>query len=146
MSEKESQGESIIAQLSDDEFQFFKNKLQSQVKQYLDLDEEITALKKAVKERNEKKKNFSVEILEIMKKMEIDNLNVKNGKLVSKTTTTNKAINKNVIASGLGEIFNNDDERVSQAIQLILEKREKVEKTSLRHVKNRKQNKTLAIE
>lgn len=146
MSEKESQGESVVAQLSDDEFQFFKNKLQSQVKQYLDLDEEISALKKAVKERNEKKKNLSVDILEIMKKMEIDNLNVKNGKLVSKTTTTNKAINKNVIASGLGEIFNNDDERVSQAIQLILEKREKVEKTSLRHVKNRKQNKTLAIE
>ena len=49
---------SVIAQLSDDEFQFFKNKLQTQVKQYLDLDEEIIAFRKAMKERNQKKKRI----------------------------------------------------------------------------------------
>ena len=131
---------SVIAQLSDDEFQFFKNKLQTQVKQYLDLDEEITALRKAVRERNLKKKELSENILDMMKKLEIDNLNVKNGKLVSKTTTTNKAINKTAIASGLSELFENDDSRVAEAIQFILEKREKVEKTCLKHVKSKLKN------
>jgi cobalamin biosynthesis Mg chelatase CobN len=137
---------SVIAQLSDDEFQFFKNKLQTQVKQYLDLDEEIIAFRKAMKERNQKKKELSAGILELMKKLEIDDLNVKNGKLVSKTTTTNKAINKQAITSGLNELFENDDNRVAEAIQFILEKREKVEKTSLRHVKNKAKKNTLSLE
>lgn len=137
---------SVIAQLSDDEFQFFKNKLQTQVKQYLDLDEEIIAFRKAMKERNQKKKELSAGILELMKKLEIDDLNVKNGKLVSKTTTTNKAINKQAITSGLNELFENDDNRVAEAIQFILEKREKVEKTSLRHVKSKAKKNTLSLE
>ena len=137
---------SVIAQLSDDEFQFFKNKLQTQVKQYLALDEEIIAFRKAMKERNQKKKELSAGILELMKKLEIDDLNVKNGKLVSKTTTTNKAINKQAITSGLNELFENDDNRVAEAIQFILEKREKVEKTSLRHVKSKAKKNTLSLE
>jgi len=137
---------SVIAQLNDDEFQFFKNKLQTQVKQYLALDEEIIAFRKAMKERNQKKKELSAGILELMKKLEIDDLNVKNGKLVSKTTTTNKAINKQAITSGLNELFENDDNRVAEAIQFILEKREKVEKTSLRHVKSKAKKNTLSLE
>ena len=82
--------ENGVVTLSDDEFQFFKLKLQNNVKEYLNLDEQILALRKGLKERNIKKKEMSNDILDVMKKLGIDNLNVKDGRLVSKTTKQNK--------------------------------------------------------
>jgi len=126
--------------MSDDEFNFYKNKLQQKVKEYLTLDEQILALRKGLKERNSKKTDISNDILEIMKKLSIDNLNVKDGKLVSKTSTRNKVLSKATLVDGLADIFKNDDEKLQTAMKTILEKRQKVEVTSLRHVKNKKNN------
>ena len=126
--------------MSDDEFNFYKNKLQQKVKEYLTLDEQILALRKGLKERNSKKTDISNDILEIMKKLSIDNLNVKDGKLVSKTSTRNKVLSKATLVDGLADIFQNDDEKLQTAMKTILEKRQKVEVTSLRHVKNKKNN------
>tara|TARA_A100001015_G_C14897185_1_gene674881 strand:- start:40 stop:471 length:432 start_codon:yes stop_codon:yes gene_type:complete len=126
--------------MNDEEFQFFKNKLQQSVKEYLSLDEQISALRKGLKERNTKKSEISNEILDIMKKLGIDNLNVKDGRLVSKTSVVNKTISKSTLVDGLSDIFKNDDQKLQDAMKTILEKRQKVEKTSLKHVKNKKNN------
>ena len=120
--------------MNDEEFQFFKNKLQQSVK------EQISALRKGLKERNTKKSEISNEILDIMKKLGIDNLNVKDGRLVSKTSVVNKTISKSTLVDGLSDIFKNDDQKLQDAMKTILEKRQKVEKTSLKHVKNKKNN------
>ena len=132
--------ENGVVTLSDDEFQFFKLKLQNNVKEYLNLDEQILALRKGLKERNIKKKEMSNEILEIMKNLGIDNLNVKDGRLVSKTTKQNKAISKHTLIDGLSSLFKNDNEQIENALKTILEKREKVEKTSLKLYKNKKKS------
>ena len=130
--------------LNDEDFQFFKNKLQQSVKEYFDLDNQILALRRGLKERNDKKKETSKEILDIMKKLGIDNLNVKEGRLVSKTTKQNKAISKATISNGLEEIFKGDDAKLQSAIEMIMQKRETVEKTSLKHYKNK--NKSIALD
>ena len=135
-----SDQEKDIISMSDEEFQFFKNRLQQSVKEYLSLDEQIAALRKGLKERNTKKSEVSNEILEIMKKLGIDNLNVKDGKLVSKTSMRNKTISKATLVDGLGELFKDDDVQLKNAMKTILEKRQKVEVTSLKHVKNKKKN------
>jgi len=75
-----------------------------------------------------------------MKKLSIDNLNVKDGKLVSKTSTRSKVLSKSTLVDGLADIFKNDDEKLQTAMKTILEKRQKVEVTSLKHVKNKKNN------
>ena len=126
--------------MNDDELNFFKNKLQQKVKEYLSLDEQIVALRKGLKERNSKKTDISDEIIDIMKKLNIDNLNVKDGKLVSKTSTVNKTLSKSTLIDGLAEIFKNDDTKLQDAMKTILEKRQKVEVTSLKHVKAKKNN------
>lgn len=135
-----SEQEKDAVSMTDDEFQFFKNKLQQAVKEYLSLDEQIAALRKGLKERNAKKSETSNEILDIMKKLGIDNLNVKDGKLVSKTSTRNKVISKATLVDGLGELFKDDDVQLQNAMKTILEKRQKVEVTSLKHVKNKQKN------
>jgi len=135
-----SDQEKDAVSMTDDEFQFFKNKLQQSVKEYLSLDEQITALRKGLKERNTKKKETADEIIDIMKKLGIDNLNVKDGKLVSKTSTRNKVISKSTLVDGLGELFKDDDVQLQNAMKTILQKRQKVEVTSLKHVKNKQNN------
>lgn len=135
-----SDQEKDAVSMNDEEFQFFKNKLQQSVKEYLSLDEQIAALRKGLKERNAKKSETSNEILDIMKKLGIDNLNVKDGKLVSKTSTRNKVISKATLVDGLGELFKDDDVKLQNAMKTILEKRQKVEVTSLKHVKNKQKN------
>lgn len=135
-----SDQEKDAVSMNDEEFQFFKNKLQQSVKEYLSLDEQIAALRKGLKERNAKKNETSNEIIDIMKKLDIDNLNVKDGKLVSKTSTRNKVISKATLVDGLGELFKNDDVKLQNAMKTILEKRQKVEVTSLKHVKNKQKN------
>jgi len=138
--ENQSVEEKDAISMTDEEFNFFKNKLQQKVKDYLSLDEQISALRKGLKERNSKKNEVSNEILEIMKKLSIDNLNVKDGKLVSKTSTRSKVLSKSTLVDGLADIFKNDDEKLQTAMKTILEKRQKVEVTSLKHVKNKKNN------
>ena len=135
-----SDQEKDAVSMNDEEFQFLKNKLQQSVKEYLSLDEQIAALRKGLKERNAKKSETSNEILDIMKKLGIDNLNVKDGKLVSKTSTRNKVISKATLVDGLGELFKDDDVKLQNAMKTILEKRQKVEVTSLKHVKNKQKN------
>ena len=135
-----SEQEKDAISMNDEEFQFFKNKLQQSVKEYLSLDEQIVALRKGLKERNVKKSETSNKILDIMKKLGIDNLNVKDGKLVSKTSTRNKVISKATLVDGLGELFKDDDVKLQNAMKTILEKRQKVEVTSLKHVKNKQKN------
>jgi len=124
-------------EVTDEEFQFYKDKLQSNVKEYLELDEQIVALKKAVKERNDSRKKLSEEILDIMKKIDINHMNIKDGKLVSKVTNNFKSITKQSLNDSLQNIFKNDDEALQKAFNTILENREKVEKITLKHVKNK---------
>ena len=124
-------------EITDEEFQFYKEKLQSNVKEYLELDEQIVALKKAVKERNDSRKKLSEEILDIMKKIDINHMNIKDGKLVSKVTNNFKSLTHRSLNDSLQNIFKNDDEALQKAFNTILENREKVEKITLKHVKNK---------
>ena len=123
--------------MSQEEFQFFKEKLQKSVKEYLELEEQITALKAAVRERNETRKTLSAEILENMKKLELNHMNIKDGKLVYKVTNNFKGITQRSLADSLQTVFNNDDEAAQEAFKKILESRERVEKVQLKHVKKR---------
>jgi len=123
--------------MSAEEFQFFKEKLQKNVKEYLELEEQITALKKAVKERTETRKTLSNEILENMKKLDLNHMNIKDGKLVYKVTNNYKSITQRALSESLQSVFNNNDEAAQEAFKKILSSRERVEKVSLKHVKNR---------
>ena len=127
-----------MEEISDEQFQFYKEKLQSAVKEYLELDDQITALKKATKERTETKKKLSSTILEHMKKLEINYMNIKDGaKLVYKVSESQKGINKKTLVDGLRNIFEENDEAITNALSIILDGREKVQKESLRLVKKR---------
>jgi hypothetical protein len=128
----------MSAQISNDEFQFYKTNLTKQVKEYLEIDDQIAALNKAIKDRRKRKKDLSEDILNNMKNIDIHYMNVKDGKLVYNVTNSKQGLTKKTIMSGLQLYFNNDEQRAMEAANMILENRKRVEKVSLKYTKVKK--------
>ena len=123
----------MTEEISDEEFQILKNKLTENVKDYLKIDEEISALNKAIRERRKKKTEFSNSILEYMKKIDIHHMNIKDGRLVYNVTNTKQGLNKKNLITGLNKCFN--EEKALEIANIILENRSRVERVSLKKVK-----------
>jgi len=120
----------------EEEFQFYKNKLQQNVKEYLSIDDEIKALNKAVLERKKKKKDLSEFILECMKKIEINHINVTGGKLSYSISKNKSPLNKQNITDSLSKYFN-DEQKAVEICKHILDTREKVERIRLKRTNNK---------
>ena len=69
-----------------------KDQLVSHIKEWLSIDEEIKLLKKEIKTRQERKKNLTSDLVEVMKSNEIDAFDINNGKLIYTKRKTKQAI------------------------------------------------------
>ena len=123
-------------EMSEQEFQFCKEQLKTNVKIYLDMDDQIKALNKAIVERRKKKNELSQEILLTMKKFEIDNMNTKNGRLIYNVSNISKPLCKQNLIDGLNVYFKNDDTAKSVS-EIVLDARPKVEKITLKRTINK---------
>jgi hypothetical protein len=130
--------------MSEEEFQFFKNQLKGEVKDYLEIDDQIKALNKAIKERRDRKKKLSESILVNMKKFDIDFMNTKNGKLVYTETKRKEGLNKKNLILGLNNYFE-DEVRAKMVSKIVLDSRNEVKKVTLRRTINKKQDNSLNI-
>ena len=79
----------------------FKNKLKGAVKEYLEIDNQIITLQKAVKERKKKKEKLSEVILGAMKNNEIDQMNLKQDKLVYCVSQHKTPMNKDYLNNNI---------------------------------------------
>jgi len=102
------------------------------VKEYLILEEEISRLNVALKERRTKLKALSSIIMRGMSENDVQYVNLKNGVLVYSNKESKKGLNKNNLLSGLNIVFNENEEMATKAANTILENRETVQKTSLK--------------
>ena len=123
-------------EMSQEEFQFYKDQLKADVKSYLEIDDQIKALNKAVAERRKQKKKLSETILQTMKKFEIENMNTKNGRLIYNVKTNLKPLNKKNLLTGLNLYFK-DEDKSKEVSKIVLSNREKVEKISLKRTINK---------
>ena len=117
--------------LNQQDFQFLKEKLQSAVKEYLELDDAISALNKAVNERRKKRKQISEFILESMGKYEINNMNINKGKLVYQEKEVKVPLNKRNLIITLNKYFRNE-EKAFEVTDYVMENRDKVKKVQLK--------------
>ena len=128
--------------LDENQFQFLREKLKKEVKAYIEVDDKIKALAKATKEYKKTKDNLSQSILESMKKFEINDMNVKSGKLIYNEKKTKRPLNRKNMISGLTLYFKDDAVKAKDCSEFVLDKREDVTKISLK----RKVNKTLNLD
>ena len=120
------------------DFNFCKENLQTSVKEYLSIDDQITALNKAVKERREKKKKLSQEILGLMKQFEINNMNTSNGKLIYSVTKTKEPLTRKSLVRTLNIYFNDNSEKANELSKFVMDNRKKIERVQLRRRINKK--------
>jgi len=109
-----------------------KEDFTNNVKDYLDLDQEISKLNAALKERKLKQKTLSEMIIRNMETNEIHHINIKNGVLVYKNEEKYKGLNKKNLMTGLSIYFNNDERQVNTATKVVLDNREKMRQIKLK--------------
>jgi hypothetical protein len=108
----------------------FKNN----VKQWLELDNQLKRLAAASKERRKKKDEINRSILEFMSKFNIEDLNTKDGIIRYRKTFVKEPLSQKTIKNKLEELFKDDQENFEK-IEKIFTDREKIEKMSLRRLK-----------
>jgi hypothetical protein len=108
-----------------------KEEFSNNVKSYLELEMEISKINVALKERRTKLKVLSEMIMRNMNNNDIQHVNIKNGVLVYKSEEKFKPLNKTTLKTGLSIIFNNDEDKVDGATQIVMNNRGKVLRTKL---------------
>ena len=121
------------------ENQSFKSQLKNIVKEYLDIDNEISTLQKAIKERKEKKEKLSKVILGTMRTQDIQQMNINNEKLVYQVTQYKTPLTKPYLNNVLTDYFKSED-KAQHIVEHIIGNRNRVEKVKLKRVGGKKKN------
>lgn len=111
-----------------------KEQLVTAVKNWIQLDNELRDLSKIAKEKRERKKSLSLELMDVMKTNEIEVLDIKDGQLCYKKSKTKKPLNKDNLLKILQKYFKDEDKvdgRSTDITQFILENREHSDKESI---------------
>ena len=115
-------------------------KFKETVKVWLELDDDIKTLRKAVSERNKKKKELTPNILEYMQRNKIFNLNTQSGKLRCRKSIRTRAFNNKTLKSKLIDYFK-DISKGSKVAEYLVSNKEKIENMTLSRTVYRKKNK-----
>ena len=111
--------------------------LKENIKNWLKLDQEIKVLQKEIKNRREDKKNYTQDIVNVMKQNEIDCFDVKDGKLLYTKSKIKAPLSKKHLLASLMTYFKNDTETVKSVAEFVLNSRAEKIKENIRK-KNKK--------
>jgi hypothetical protein len=108
-----------------------KEHLIKTIKEWVRLDNDIRKLKKEEKLRNDEKKNVSKSLMDIMKKNEIDEFDINDGKICYTKKNIKKPITKKVLMDVLAKYFKGDTLKASELNEFIIDNREEVVKETI---------------
>ena len=100
-----------------------KEDLVNLVKDWVNEENEIKKLQKSIKQRREKKKRLTLELVEIMKSNEIDCVNITEGKILYTNNKVKSTITKSHLFDSLDAFFKNDKTLVNNIANHILNTR-----------------------
>jgi len=88
------------------------------------LDDEIKLIQKDIKEKKDKKKNITDQLVKIMRNNEIDCFDINNGKLLYTKSKLKSSINRPYLLQIMSQYFVNDDKvEIDKVTDFILENR-----------------------
>jgi hypothetical protein len=108
-----------------------KDQLIKYVKEWVRIDNEIRLLQKEQATRKNEKKSISKELMEVMKKHEIDCFDLKDGQLMYTKKNVKKPITKKNLVGILANFYKGDLEKAVELNEFIMENREEVTKESI---------------
>ena len=107
------------------------------IKEWITIDNDIRNINKELRLRKDKLKKISQNLMKTMKENEIDEIDIKDGKLVFSQTTVKKPITKKNLVTILSKYYEGD---ISQAIEMnkfIMDNREEVVKETIKRTINK---------
>jgi predicted nucleic acid-binding Zn-ribbon protein len=114
-----------------------KEQLVNNVKEWIKIDNEINQLKAEIKERNNRKKSLTEQLVVTMKNNSIDCFDINGGALVYKKNTVKKPINGKSLLTALQNYYKSDPEKAEDLTKHILDSRqEQVKETIKRKINN----------
>jgi hypothetical protein len=115
-----------------------KETLVNHIKEWVQLDTDMKHLQKEMKDRREKKKLLTNNLVEIMKTNEIDCFDIKNGKMLYTKNNVKSALNKDHLMKCLIKYFE-DNPKIDPGdiTKFILENREIKQKDNIRIKENK---------
>ena len=114
-----------------------KEQLVAQIKGWMANDNELLELQRKVKELKEKRKTYADNLVEIMRKNEIDCFDVNGGKLIYTKTKVKSTLNKTTLVNALVKYFKDDDEQAKEFSKFLLDSREEKVKETIRRKINK---------
>ena len=100
-----------------------KKVLLENIQAWLKLENEIKHLRKEMKERRDKKKTLTTILVDIMKKNEIDDVALKNEKLLYTKTKTKTPLSKKHLFTSLTAFFKDDGELAKNLAIFVMDSR-----------------------
>ena len=108
------------------------SKLSELVKEWVQLDNDISQHQKRVRVLNSEKKDLSKKLLECMKQSQIEQINLNGDEsILYKKSISKKAVNKKSLDILLQQYLQNTDVEVNELLTFIFDNRETIEKESI---------------
>lgn len=109
-----------------------KEQLVNNIKDWIKIDSEISDLKAQIKERNNKKKTLTENLVTVMKTNKIDCFDINGGSLVYKTSKVKKPINGKTLLSALQNYYKSDPKGAEDIVKYVMDSREEQIKESIK--------------
>jgi len=114
-----------------------KEQLVNNIKDWIKIDAEIAELKTEIKERNNKKKILTENLVKVMKTNSIDCFDINGGALVYKKNKIKKPINGKTLLSALQNYYKNDVKIAEEITKHVMDSREEqIKETIKRKIEN----------
>lgn len=109
-----------------------KEQLVANIKEWIQIDTEITKLKNEIKNKTTKKKQLTEGLVTVMKTNKIDCFDVNGGALVYKTNKIKKQINGKTLLAALQNYYKNDIKIAEDLTKHVLDSREEQIKETIK--------------
>jgi len=114
-----------------------KEQLVNNIKEWIKMDNEIAQLKNEIKERNNKKKILTENLVSVMKTNEIDCFDINGGALVYKKNKVKKPINGKTLLLALQNYYKTDTNMAEELTKHIMDSREEQLKETIKRKINK---------
>ena len=109
-----------------------KDQLVNNIKEWIKMDNEIAQLKSEIKDRNNKKKVLTENLVTVMKSNKIDCFDINGGALVYKTSKVKKPINGKSLLAALQNYYKSDAKMAEHIAKYVLDSREEQIKETIK--------------
>lgn len=114
-----------------------KEQLVNSIKEWIKIDSEIAQLKSEIKDRNNKKKLLTQELVNVMKTNTIDCFDINGGALIYKTSKVKKPINGKTLLLSLQNYYKDQPQVAEELTKHILDNREEQIKETIKRKINK---------